>query len=214
MRFLKIPIAFLACAVIALTPRSGQAAQQAGRGNSAAYERARASLDGSYRAAFTEIVASARARGLPVEPLIDKTLEGKAKRRPQDEIIAVVRKRMNYLERAQSLGKYRSSVDLIAVADALNRGLDEKTVRQLRAGARANEPIGLAVHTLADLIDNKVPRAIAMDMITGWRSRGASASELRELPASVERLVRQGATPSLAGSAVATALLSGRAAGS
>jgi hypothetical protein len=211
MRFLKIPLVLFAGAAIALTPRSGWAAQQSGNG---AYERARISLTPPYRTAFTEIVANARARGLPIEPLIDKTLEGKAKRRPQSEIIAVVRKRMKYLERAQSLGRYRSPVDLIAVADALNRGLDEKMVRQLRAGARANEPLGLAVHTVADLIDNKVPRTVALDMISGWRSRGASASELRELSASVERLVRQGATPTVAGSAVASALRSGRAAGS
>jgi hypothetical protein len=208
MRYLKIPFIVLACALLALLPRSGQA-QRAGN---AAYERARLSLPAPQRTAFAEIVANAKSRGLPVDPLVDKVLEGKAKRRPPDEIITVVKKRVDFLARAQKLGSYRSPVELIAVADALNRGIPEKTIRQMRAGSRPNEPIGLAVHTLADLLDKKIPQAIALDVISGWRSRGASAAELRELPASVERLVRHGASPSYAGSAVASALHAGRAA--
>jgi hypothetical protein len=155
-----------------------------------------------------------RARGLPTQPLIDKVLEGKAKRATPDKIIVVVRQRADQLARAQALTRSRSSLEIITVAEALHRGVDEATIRRVRAESRSREPVGLALHTLADLLETGVPRDVALGMIAGWRSRGAAASELRELPASVERLVRQGATPARAGGAVASALRSGRAASS
>ncbi|MGH7461206.1 MAG: hypothetical protein ACREMA_09285 [Longimicrobiales bacterium] len=202
--------ALLALALV-LIHQNAEAAQRTG---TTAYDRARASLSGSHRTAFTEIVASAKARGLPTEPLVDKALEGKAKRVPQDRIIAVVRTRANLLTRAQGIARSKSPIEIIAVADALHRGVDESTIRLVRANAKPKEPTGMAVHAMADLLDNGVPRAVALEMISGWRGRGASAAELRELPAAVERLVREGANPGRAGNAVATALRSGRSASS
>ncbi len=202
--------AFLAFALLTLRPEAGPAQ----RSGTSAYERARASLPAPQRTVFTNIVTSARARGLPIDPLVDKALEGRAKRISPDRIIAVVRMRADQLTRAQGIARSKSPAELIAVADALQRGVDEKTIRTVRASARSNEPVGLAVHTLADLLESGVPPEVALGVIAGWRSRGATVSELRELPAAVDRLVRAGASPANAGSAVASALRSGRAASS
>ncbi|MGH7466367.1 MAG: hypothetical protein ACRENP_00120 [Longimicrobiales bacterium] len=200
--------------LLAVTLLSYPIAAFAQRPGTTAYDRARAFLTGTHRAAFTDIVANARSRGLPTQPLVDKVLEGRAKRAAPDKIIVVVREKLDKLARAQTITRSRSSLEIITVADALQRGVDEATIRRVRAEARSREPVGLAIHTLADLLDTGVPRDVALGMIAGWRSRGAAASELRELPAAVERLVRQGATAPLAGGAVASALRSGRAASS
>jgi hypothetical protein len=210
MKRQHISITFLAFLLLLQYPEAGVAQRR----GATAYDRARASLTGPHQTAFTDIVARTRARGLPTEPLVDKVLEGKAKRVPPDKIIQVVRQRVDQLARAQGVVRSRTPVDIIAVADALQRGVSEGTIRRIHAEAGAREPVALAVHTLADLLDSGVSSDVALNMIAGWRSRGGAPSELRELPAAVERLVREGADPGRAGNAVASALRSGRSASS
>src|SRR5688572_10435380 len=48
------------------------------------YERAKAGMTVQAARDFDRVIADARARGLPVEPLIDKALEGQAKRVPPE----------------------------------------------------------------------------------------------------------------------------------
>ena len=178
-----------------------------------AYERARIALPPAQRTEFTRIVSDARTRGLPIEPLTDKVLEGIAKSQPAPRIITAVRQRATLLSRAKTLVGARPATEIVTVADVLQRGLSEQSIRDVRAGALANEPMGLALHTFADLAERGVSGDVALRMIEGWRSRGASAAELRELPAAVERLVRSGANPVRAGGAVAEALRAGQRAG-
>src|SRR5438105_15910156 len=54
------------------------------------YERARAGLSASAVVEFDRTVNDARARGLPIGPLVDKTLEGEAKHVPPDRIVGVL----------------------------------------------------------------------------------------------------------------------------
>jgi hypothetical protein len=96
----------------------------------------------------------------------------------------------------------------------MQRGLSDQTIRKVKESARPNEPFGESLATFADLAERGVSPDVALEMINGWRSRGAVHGELRELTAAVERLVRSGANPVRAGSAVADALRSGRGAGS
>jgi len=199
-------------ATFALFCAAGGAAAQ----SESAYERARAALPAEHARAFDDIVASARTRGLPVEPLADKVLEGRAKGIPPATIINVVRVRSEQLAQAAALLP-RSRVpqaDITAVADAMQRGVKPEMVRKLNAGARPEEPVGMTLNTLADLLERGVPVDVAYDVISAWRSRGARTNELRDLPATVERLVREGAKPDHAGTAVVSALRAGRSASS
>jgi hypothetical protein len=181
--------------------------------NASSYERARAALPAAQRTEFAKIVSDARARGVPTDPLSDKVLEGVAKAQPAARILTVVRQRAALLIRAKTLIGTRPATEIVTVADVLQRGLTEQNIRAVRAGARPNEPVGMALHTYADLAERGVSNDVALRMIDGWRERGASAGELRELPAAVERLVRSGANPVRAGSAVAEALKTGQRAG-
>src|SRR5688500_11138754 len=201
----------LLAALLVLSSNAIAAAQPA---DAAAYQRARASLPGANATAFESIVASARTRGLPVEPLIDKVLEGAAKRVPPDRIVAVVRARADQLGRAQALSGIRGGAEIVVVADALQRGVPEHAVTQMRGAAKPNEPFGLALHTYADLVQAGVPAEVALEVLAGWRARGGRGNELRELPTAVERLIREGVPPGRAGGAVAAALKSGNAAAS
>lgn len=183
----------------------------------ARYERARATFSGEDARAFERLVAQAREQGLPVGPLVDKALEGAAKGVPPGRVLAVLDELAMGLARARSLlassGFDPAPPDIAAVADGLRRGVPEDAVRELSKGARPGEPVALAVHTLADLLDRGVPVTMALDVLMAWRGQGAQPAELAELPAAIERLVRQGVLPSQAAQAVAAAMRAGRGPG-
>ena len=175
--------------------------------------RAKAALPPEAAQSLEQTVAAARARGLPTEPLIDKALEGTAKRVPPAMILNAVRQKAELLGRADAaLRGYGppASADVVATADVLQRGVSEDVVKKVRAGGRSGEPVGMALHTLADLRDRGVPVDVALDVLNSWRERGGKTDELRELPAEVERLVREGASPSAAGRSLASAMKDGR----
>lgn len=172
-------------------------------------ERAKAALPPAAAQTLEETVAAARSRGLPTEPLVDKALEGVAKHKPAPMILNAISQKLDLLTRADAaLRPYGppAPADVTATADVLQRGVSDELVKRVRAGARQGEPIGIALHTLADLLDRDVPVDVALDVLNSWRERGARANELRDLPAEVERLVRGGASPSAAGRSVAASM--------
>jgi len=172
-------------------------------------QRAKAALPPEAAQTLEETVAAARSRGLPTEPLVDKALEGAAKKVPPAMILNAIRQKLDLLTRADAaLRPYGppAPADVTATADVLQRGVSDDVVKRVRAGSSKDEPIGIALHTLADLIDRDVPVDVALDVLNSWRERGARADELRELPAEVERLVRGGASPSAAGRSVAASM--------
>jgi hypothetical protein len=165
-------------------------------------QRAKAALPRNAARTLEQTVADARKRGLPTEPLVDKALEGIAKRVPPNAILKAVRDRSALLARADAALRPfgpPTGVDITSTADALQRGVSADVVKKVRAGRRKGEPVGMALHTVADLMDRKVPASVAVDVINSWRRRGGRNEELRELPAEVERLIREGASPSAAG---------------
>ncbi|HEX7052027.1 MAG TPA: hypothetical protein VF188_17595 [Longimicrobiales bacterium] len=181
----------------------------------AGIERARAVLPEAAARALERVLDSARDQGLPTEPLVDKALEGAAKRVPPDRVISVVQELAAQLGRARSLlpDAEATPADITAVADALRRGVPEDAVRSLHAAIGDGEPVALAVHTLADLLERGVPVQTAVDVLAAWRGHGARPEELRGLPAAVERLIREGVLPDQAAAAVASAVRAGNGLG-
>ncbi len=171
-------------------------------------QRAKAALPRDAARALEQTVANARKRGLPTEPLVDKALEGVAKRVPPSVVINAVRQKADLLGRADAALRPfgpPAAADVTATADVLQRGLSVEMIRKVRAGRRSGEPVGLSLHTVADLIERKVPASVALDVIGSWRAQGGRTDQLRELPAEVEKLIRQGASPAAAGRSVAEA---------
>ncbi len=174
--------------------------------------RAQAGFSAGARAAFAEIVAAARAEGLPLNPIADKALEGQAKGVPQDRVLVVVQQLAGELGRASRIvgrSGARATADIEAVTDAMRRGVPEGALRTLAQGG-AEAHLGLAAHTLADLLQVGVPVDVALDVLGAWNTRGErTPQELREIGAAVERRVRQGQPPAEAASAVAASVRAG-----
>lgn len=151
-------------------------------------------------------IEEARTAGLPVEALLDKAVEGIAKRIPAPRIAGAVDQLAQELERARDLlrdGVPAPPTDVAAVADAMRRGVPESAIRRLAERAGPEEPTALAVHTMGDLMDRGVPADQAVAVLEAWRGRGARRTELRELSGAVERLIQQGVLPGQAAAAVA-----------
>lgn len=183
--------------------------------SASALARARASMSPAAAAQFDATLRAALQRGLPTQPLAEKALEGAAKGVPGERIVVAVKVLADRMGHAQGLLAARAnSSDLSAVADALQRGVPDDAIRRIGREAAPGEAVGVSVHALADLLDRGVPVAVGLDVIGAWRGRGADPKSLREIPAAVERLVRQGVGPASAGAAIAAGVKLGRGPGS
>lgn len=198
-----------------------RAQDQSAAQTAAALDELRPSFSASAHATLTATVREAGARGLPTGPLLVKAREGLAKRIPGDRIVAAVRVVGEQLARAQLLLRAGptpstppAAVEVIAVADVLQRGVPEEAISRLAEQAEGRASIAISAHALADLLEDGVPLAAGLDLIGAWQAQGGDPERLREIPAAVERLVRQGVVPARAGAAVAAGLRLGLRPGS
>jgi len=110
--------------------------------------------------------------GLPVRPLVNRALEGSARRASSERILRVVREFAAALHEArQVLGPGSTEGELDAAATALRAGVDERTVGAIRE----IRPAGTAVTALVvvtDLVQRGVPTPQAREALTAiGRSR-------------------------------------------
>jgi hypothetical protein len=213
---MKARIAAGLTAVLLLAAPAAQVHAQAQE--DAAIATLRASLSASAFASFSAIVRDAQRQGLPTQPLIAKAREGTAKNVPDDRIVAAVRQTAEFLGRARALlraaAALETEAEISAAATALQRGVPADAVSRLAADARGRGSVGLSAHVLADIMGHGVPMAAGIEMIAAWRGHGADPARLNEIPAAVERLVRQGVVPARAAAGIGAGLRLGRSPGS
>jgi hypothetical protein len=146
------------------------------------------------RALVQALLDSARAAGLPVEPLVDRALEGASKRATGDRIVAAVRRYWDELALARdALGTRASTAELTAGASALRAGAGPDDLRQLRE-LRAAQPVTVAAAVLADLVAVGVPADSATAAVLSVATMVDDA-EFLAFRRNVERDVALGASP-------------------
>ena len=155
-------------------------------------------FDPATRAALAAVVDSARAAGLPVEPLVQQALQGATKRAAGERIVTAVRRLRGDLAGArQALGPRSSAAEVEAGASALHVGAPPAELGRLRA-ARPERPLTVALGTLADLVAQGVPVDTAVAVTAQLWQRGVSDDELVAVRKEVARDVAAGATPAAA----------------
>ena len=149
------------------------------------------------------------ARGLPVDPLIQKAIEGSAKGIPDDRVAAAVRMVATQLDAAAAAlregGLASDTLAVAAGAFAITAGLSANDITALaRVGARPQAlTVGLRVAgTLAAL---GVPPAENIALVSVSLRSGKSAADLLLLPADVESEVAKGLTPAAAAAGLSRA---------
>ncbi len=106
------------------------------------------------------------AKGLPTAPLINRALEGAARRVSGTRILSVVRAHAAALADAKAaLGDGSTVAELDAGATAIRAGIDQTTL----ATVRSTRPAGTAVTALVvltDVVRRGVPTSTARDAVT------------------------------------------------
>ena len=144
-------------------------------------------------------IARAAQRGLPVRALVAKANEGVTKRATGERIRVAVSTLARRLEQARDLlAPSPSEADVIAGADALAVGVPAPMLRQIRAAYPANQSVAMPLDVLTELVARGVPASNALEQITQLMRRGATASHIAGLGASVQSDVAAGLTPDAA----------------
>jgi hypothetical protein len=155
-------------------------------------------LDGETQAVVLRTLDSARTRGLPVEPLVDKALEGATKRAAGPRIQAAVEMLMRRLETARdALAPNPGPRDIAAGADALAYGAPREALVAMRA-IRPNESIAVPLGVLTQLVASGVPVARATRVVADLLRRGARDEQLIALNNDVRNFVAAGVSPQAA----------------
>jgi hypothetical protein len=169
-----------------------------------------ARLDPSLRDALTPVFDSARLSGLPVDPLVDKALEGVSKHADPPRIVSVVRALAADLGSARTaLGSGASTPELIAGASALKAGVQPPQLGEIGHAIRGDRGRSLVVPlaVLSELVARGVPADTAAATVLSLARRGAADGELVAFRQGVERDVAAGVFPAVAASVGAADIL-------
>jgi hypothetical protein len=167
------------------------------------------------RQAVVKIAADAAARGLPVDPLVEKAIEGGAKGVPADRVIAAVRALAGRMGDAMTAlregGVSAPTGDVVeGGADAINAGLSNHDVQDLVRASRPPYDPALTLRVAATLAALGVPANQVLQLVEAMISAGRSPGDLMGLPAEVETGISHGATPAQAAAGLTRAAAAGR----
>jgi len=159
----------------------------------------------SVRTEIDAMLDSARTRGIPTEPLVDRALEGASKGAPGDLILRAVRSLSGELDLARgAFGLEATDPEIVAGASALRAGATPEDLQDLRS-LRAEQPLTIAAAVLADLVAVGVPADTATAAVIAL-AVGADDIEYIAFRRNVERDITLGASPVAAlGDRLATA---------
>lgn len=155
-------------------------------------------LDVETQAVVFRTLDSARTRGLPMEPLVDKALEGATKKAAGSRIQAAVSSLLGRLEAARdALAPNPTPRDITAGADALAYGATREALKAMRA-IRPNESVAVPLGVLTQLVASGVPVGRATRVVADLLRRGARDEQLIALNDDVRSYVAAGASPEVA----------------
>lgn len=142
--------------------------------------------------ALRVLLDDAASKGLPTAPLINRALEGAARRVSGQRILLVVRAHAAAMAEAKAaLGDASTVGELDAGADALRAGIDAKTL----AVVRSTRPRGTAVTALVvltDVVRRGVPTATARDAVSTIARMPKSDDALLGLQSTVAKNSQRG----------------------
>lgn len=152
-------------------------------------------LDSATVAALVAVIDSARTVGLPVEPLVQRALEGAAKHASPVRIVAAVRSLADELSVARTaLGGASTAPELVAAASALRAGVRPADLTQLRQRRSTGLTVSLAAVT--DLVTSGVPPDSAAAAVLALAA--ARDDQIVDFRRAVERDIALGAPPAAA----------------
>jgi hypothetical protein len=149
-----------------------------------------------------QLGAEASARGLPIDPLIQKAIEGSAKGVPDDRVATAVRLVVTQLDTAAAAlregGVATDTLVIAAGAFAITAGLSGHDITALARTGASPAALTVGLRVAGTLSAMGVPPAENISLISVKLRAGQPTEDLLSLPASVQAQVAKGSTPAQA----------------
>ena len=156
-----------------------------------------ARLDSGAVAAIWPVIDAAAQQGLPIDPLVQKALEGASKRAPSDRIVVAVRRLSSHLASARLALGAASTPELVAGASALQAGVRPEMLASLRS-ERPQASLAVPLGVLAELIARGGPADTGAMAVTALLDAKVTDAQLVAFRQDVERDIGVGAPPTTA----------------
>ena len=156
-------------------------------------------LDAPSRAAIFALVDSARAQGIPVEPLMEKVYEGMSKGADGPRIVAAVRSLTLEMASAhKALGPVSSAEEIKAAASAMHAGVPAVELGKMKKQGGLRRSLTLPFTVLADIVSRGVQVHAAANAIRSLVGAGARDEDINTFQRNVKVDIEQGAPPAAA----------------
>jgi hypothetical protein len=156
-------------------------------------------LDAPSITAITALVDSARAQGLPIEPLMEKVYEGLGKGADGPRIVAAVRSLTLEMASAhRALGTVASVDEIKAAASAMHAGVPAVELGKMKKQSGLRRSLTLPFTVLADIVSRGVPVEAGVNAIKSLVGAGAKDADLSKFQRNVSVDIEQGAPPAAA----------------
>ena len=157
-----------------------------------------------------QLAVDAAARGLPVDPLVQKAIEGAAKGVPPDRVATAVRAVAAQLDAAAAALRQGglTSPDTGAIATgafALNAGLGGKEIAELARAGGAAYSAAVTLRVAGTLAALGVPAAETVALVSAAIRAGQAPAELLALPGRLRAEMARGVAPAHAAAGLARA---------
>ena len=158
----------------------------------------RARLDATTYQSVIALLDSARAEGLPTQPLESKALEGVSKGAEGARIVSALRRLAGEMRVArEQLGATSTVAELDAGAAAIRSGIAPSELARLRA-TRPRQPLTIPLGMLADLVARGVPADSASSAALALAQSSMRDEDFVAFRRNVERDIALGAPPATA----------------
>jgi hypothetical protein len=156
-------------------------------------------LDAPTRKALSAIVDSARAQGIPVEPLMEKVYQGLAMGADGTRIVVAVRSLTFEMGNAHRvLGAVATTDELKAAASAVHAGVPAVELGKMKKQSGLRRSLTLPFTVLADIVSRGVPVAAATNAIKSLVGAGAKDKDISDFQRNVSVDIEKGAPPAAA----------------
>ena len=156
-------------------------------------------LDAPTRKALSALVDSARAQGIPVEPLMEKVYQGLAMGADGSRIVVAVRSLTLEMGNAHRvLGSVATTDELKAAASAVHAGVPAVELGKMKKQSGLRRSLTLPFTVLADIVSRGVPVQAATNAIRSLVGAGAKDKDISDFQRNVSVDIEKGAQPAAA----------------
>ena len=180
-------VSAFALAVVAIAPAHAQDPRLGNR------------LDAPSRVAILALIDSAKAQGIPTEPLQQKVNQGVAMGVDGPRIVAAVRTLTREMASAhRALGTVATADEIQAAASAMHAGVPAVELGKIKKQGGLRRSLSLPFTVLADIISRGVPVEAGVNAIRSLVGAGAKDADINDFQRNVSGDIEKGAPPAAA----------------